>query len=162
MEGCVDLAIAARVCSPCPRLYLHRNGFRSKQLPAPQPCMLPLNHCDLQRHVGVSNLPKARYTLPVSTARGHGLVYVRAYGCYSTARGGRESNSPASTCESNALTSRPLNYPQIVGNEYLGASPLEPSRGLSLCTLWSLFTFSRLNHCQCRVRAIDWDNAAAA
>ena len=40
----------------------------------------------------------------------------------------------------------------------LGASPLDPSRGLSRCALWSSFTFSRLDHCQfqCLVRAADW------
>ena len=36
------------------------------------------------------------------------------------------------------------------------ASPLDPSRGLSLCALRSSFTFSRLDHCQCRGRTVDW------
>ena len=35
----------------------------------------------------------------------------------------------------------------------LGASPLDPSRGLSRCALWCSFTFNRLDHCQCRARA---------
>ena len=43
----------------------------------------------------------------------------------------------------------------------LAASPLDPYRGLSRCVLWSSFTFSRLDHCQCCARAVDWDNAAA-
>jgi len=38
----------------------------------------------------------------------------------------------------------------------LGASPLDPSRGLSRCALWLSFTFSRLHHCQFRARAADW------
>jgi len=40
--------------------------------------------------------------------------------------------------------------------QLLGASPLDPSRDLSRCALWSSFTFSRLDHCQCRARAADW------
>ena len=31
--------------------------------------------------------------------------------------------------------------------------PLDPCRGLSR---WSSLTFSRLDHCQCRTRAVDW------
>jgi len=38
----------------------------------------------------------------------------------------------------------------------LGASPLDPSRGLSHYALWSSFTFSRLDQRQCSARAVDW------
>jgi len=44
----------------------------------------------------------------------------------------------------------------MVNKDELGASPLDPLRGLSHCALWSWFTFSRLDHCQCRDRAADW------
>ena len=44
----------------------------------------------------------------------------------------------------------------------LGALPLDPSRGLSRCALWSSFTFSRLDHCQFRTWAVDWDNVVTA
>ena len=42
-----------------------------------------------------------------------------------------------------------------------GIAP-RPVRGLLHCALWSSLTFSRLVYSQCRARAADWNNAAAA
>jgi len=69
VEGCVNLGTAVRECSsPCPRLNIAMavvinttNCLRwdSNMGPlTPQSCMLPLDHCDLQRHMGVNNLAK--------------------------------------------------------------------------------------------------------
>jgi len=84
MESQVDLIIAVRVCSPCPRLYIAvavRSEIRTWVLTHHT---LSLDHCKLQRHMGVNNLPT------VVTSQ----------------RGGRKSNSQPSICESNAPTTR--------------------------------------------------------
>jgi len=52
--------------------------------------MLPLEHCDLRRQMGVNNLPKT----------------------VTQQRGGRESNSQPSNCESNALTTTLPSHPK--------------------------------------------------
>jgi len=60
-EGGVDLGTAVRMCRQCPRMY-YCSGCRDKyHCPWPltlQPSMLPLDRSDLQRHMGVNNLPK--------------------------------------------------------------------------------------------------------
>ena len=85
------------MCSPCPRLY-YCIGCRDKhhclQPFTPQPGTLPLDHCNLHRHVGVNNLPK-----------------VVARQC-----GGRDSNS--SSCKSIALTTRPPGQPMSGTSAY--------------------------------------------
>ena len=66
VEGWVDLGTAKKGVQPVPKA-VHRSGCRDKhnyQQPLTlQSVMPPLDHCDLQRHVGVNNLPKvvARY-----------------------------------------------------------------------------------------------------
>jgi len=69
---------------------IYRSGCRGKHncpLPLiPQSVMPPRNHCDLQRHVGVNNLPKVLTLTPQ--------------------RRGRELHSQPSSCKSNALTTR--------------------------------------------------------
>jgi len=69
---------------PVPKA-VHRSGCRdacncSRPL-TPHPDTLPLDHCDLQRHVGLNNLP---------------TVVIRQ-------QGGRESISQPSSCEPDAL-----------------------------------------------------------
>ena len=73
----------------------------------------------------------------------------------------RTSFEPASVMEFGFNT--PTAYTDLASFRIrLRASPLDPSRRLSRHTFWSSFIFSRLDHCQCRALAVDWDNAAAA
>ena len=78
----------------CPRLYIAVAVVISNwpRPVTPQSIMPSLNHCDLQRHVGVNNLPK------VVTPQ----------------RRGRELNSQPSSCKSNALTTRLPSHPTTV------------------------------------------------
>ena len=58
--------------NPCPRLYYHSGCRHKYDFPrplTPQACMLPLVHYDLQRHVGVNNLPTV--VTPDSAAAGN-------------------------------------------------------------------------------------------
>ena len=75
---------------PVPKA-VHRSGSRDKhnwpRPLTPQSIMPSLDHCDLQRHVGVNNLQH---------------------------RGGRELNSQLSSCKSNALATRLPSHPVVV------------------------------------------------
>ena len=79
------------VCSPCPRLY--RLSQWDLNLGSFTPVKhIPLDHCNLQRHVGVNNLPN---------------VVTRQHG-------GRESNLQPLNCKSNTLTTKLLSHPSVV------------------------------------------------
>ena len=79
---------------PVPKA-VHRSGCRDKhnwpRPLTPQSVMPPINHCDLQRHVGVNNLPK---------------VVIRQ--CRD-----RELNSQPSSCKFNVLATRLPSHPII-------------------------------------------------
>jgi len=85
---------------PVPK-SLHRSGCCNKHNclqwdsnlghVTPQSCVLPLDHCNLHRHMDANNLPK-----------------VVTQQC-----GSRESNSRPSTCEWNAITIRLLSHPFV-------------------------------------------------
>ena len=89
---------------------LHRSGWRDKHnCPwplTPQPGMLPLNHCDLQWHVGMNNLPKVVTRQP----------------------GGRESNPQPPSCQSDALTTRLPSHPRYLQNKDEWRKPYDISR----------------------------------
>jgi len=83
---------------PVPKAVNHSGCCDRHKCPwllTPQSVMPSLNHCNLQRHMGVNNLPK------IVTRQRHS----------------REVNSQPSSCKSNAITTRLPSHPFVTRNK---------------------------------------------